>query len=304
MRAPIRTLAAAALLVAALPATAYIRETTAVGNPNGGVCLWWGGRTVTYQVNASAITTANSSCGTPSAAEAEAVAGFDAWSAASSCTDFTFVHGTSTSLTSVASDGVNLVVFRYGRCTAGESPSANNCWDSNTYGTAATAITTTHFNATNGQITDADIEMFAWDTASPSVDYGKCFSCGGSSACTGYCSVGCNKVDVQAVVTHEAGHVLGLDHPCEDTSTPGYPVCNAGFTQIMNPDVGMVSQRGLKADDINGVCTIYPKGAATVTCGTVPTKKSGGGCSSAGGVGVAGLLLAALAFPRLRRRRR
>jgi hypothetical protein len=66
----------------------------------------------------------------------------------------------------------------------------------------------------------------------------------------------------------------------------------------MNPDIlpGETSKRALTADDKNGVCTIYPTGAATATCGGVtPTPAKSGGCSTGGvggeAMGLLGLLL-------------
>lgn len=307
MNVPLRILAAAALLAAALPAAAFIRETTSVGSPTQGVCLWWGSRSVTYHVNATAVT--HTACQTATAAEAAVAAGFDAWGAASDCTDFAFVHGDARPAKyDVADDGVNLVVFRSGKCGPGQTPSANNCWDAANYGATTTAITTNHFDPTTGQITDADLELFAWDGQTPSLDHGHYFSCGGSGlpSCSGFAGTACNADDVQAVVTHEAGHVLGLDHPCEyPGATPppaGYPSCSAGsYPQIMNPLVGDLSQRGIKDDDKLGVCTIYPKGGPTLTCGSTK-KKSSGGCASGEGAGLVGLAVAALAALRLRRR--
>jgi len=52
--------------------------------------------------------------------------------------------------------------------------------------------------------------------------------------------------DIQAVMTHEAGHALGLDHSEDGKSTMFF--LNSGNTRI----------RKLQQDDKNGLCTIYP----------------------------------------------
>ncbi|HXI03179.1 MAG TPA: matrixin family metalloprotease, partial [Candidatus Saccharimonadales bacterium] len=58
-----------------------------------------------------------------------------------------------------------------------------------------------------------------------------------------------NAFDVETVVTHEAGHVLGLEHS---------PVM--GATMYSRLSAGTVSQISLADDDIYGACAIYPDG--------------------------------------------
>ena len=53
--------------------------------------------------------------------------------------------------------------------------------------------------------------------------------------------------DVKNVITHEAGHMLGLDHP------PG-----AETTMYYEADPGETKKRSLEQDDIDGLCAIYP----------------------------------------------
>ena len=52
--------------------------------------------------------------------------------------------------------------------------------------------------------------------------------------------------DLQSIITHEAGHFVGLSH------TP-----TAGATMFFSYDGG-VAQRTLEEDDVNGVCALYP----------------------------------------------
>jgi MYXO-CTERM domain-containing protein len=88
--------------------------------------------------------------------------------------------------------------------------------------------------------------------------------------------------DLQAILTHEAGHFLGLAHATETTSIM-YAFYQPGGI-------------ALTADDINGICTIHP-----------PSKPSSGGCSStsaptpSGSSAIGGALVVLFACRRRRR---
>jgi len=76
------------------------------------------------------------------------------------------------------------------------------------------------------------------------------------------------RTDVQAVLTHELGHALGLLHPCESDGSDGAPVCGQGgdveaeatMYPLYSPD-----QASLATDDVEGLCSLYP--VATDACG-------------------------------------
>lgn len=84
-------------------------------------------------------------------------------------------------------------------------------------------------------------------------------------------------VDTQSIATHEEGHFLGLDHP---------PVPAA----VMYASYSGGLKRTLTADDINGVCAIYPSGVAVPDAGMTSTDPCAGftscaGCTPAAGCG-------------------
>jgi len=137
------------------------------------------------------------------------------------------------------------------------------------------ALATLHFNQNTGAILDADLAIDTkpkWsftDEAPPD-----------------------DGIDLEAVLTHDAGHILGLAHSAVPTS-------------VMFPTYtpGSITARTLDADDIEAICTIYPTAGQrlsatglvpTLTCGSpsedpakncsVPSSESSdGGCSAAPG---------------------
>ena len=142
----------------------------------------------------------------------------------------------------------------------------------------ALAITTTTYHCSDGSLVDADIQLD-----------GENFTFSASGAATA--------ADVQNTVTHEAGHLLGFAHSTDLESTM-YASANPGETK----------KRDLTADDLAGLCTVYPDGGVTpqgdggagtpdAGHGDAGTSTSGsGGCATAAGAPWLALLL-------LRRRR-
>ena len=67
-----------------------------------------------------------------------------------------------------------------------------------------------------------------------------------------------NSKDIAAVLTHEMGHALGLLHPCEPDGTDGAPRCSSNFAdQTMYP-LYEAGAGTLAAEDISGICYLYP----------------------------------------------
>jgi hypothetical protein len=125
---------------------------------------------------------------------------------------------------------VNTIVFLSG----GE-------WDDRLYDPSAYAYTTVWHNTRSGAIYDVDMEIN--EGRGP---YGRCPA--------GGCTDG--TVDLQNVVTHEAGHYFGIAHtPDSDLAT---------MYAIAPP--GEIDKRTLEPDDIAAICTIYPPGTLPSEC--------------------------------------
>lgn len=138
------------------------------------------------------------------------------------------------------------------------------------------ALTTLTFNLETGEIVDADVEINSFD---------KELTIGDANV----------RADLQSIVTHEAGHFLGLAHS---------PISSATMFASYNP--GETKLRSLSVDDIAGICDIYPPGRVlTGDCeprhGFSPNcyvPKDTSGCSAAplGHTARTGILAAVLGF--------
>lgn len=285
-----------ALLLCALPAHAFERSRN-----GSGVCIWWASHGHSFQIDAQGTPDV------PGTAALDAIRrSYQTWGAVS-CSDLTFPEE---ALSTSAADrkvgyfdtgpNHNLVLFRTRACRsvvpAGDACLAQStcsnlydCWDQ---GDAVIASTTTTSNRRTGEIIDSDIEM---NDAPKSTGAAFRFTAVDSGpVCQSSSDTNCVDIDVQNTVTHEAGHTLGLDHP------PDHPEA----TMYASGPRGETTKRILAADDIQGICAIYPKGAPSVTC-SGPAADPGGGCGcSAAQTGPGAALATLLLLLHIRRRSR
>lgn len=106
------------------------------------------------------------------------------------------------------------------------------------------SLTTLTFDTDTGEIFDADLEV---NTAQQSFTLKD--------------PVPPNGFDFASVVTHEAGHFLGLAHSPKTTAT-----MFAHYTS------GATAMRALTADDTSGICAIYPpSGVRPTYVGEIPS---------------------------------
>jgi len=133
--------------------------------------------------------------------------------------------------------------------------------DGDPYDERAFAVTIVWYNTSTGEIFDADMmindQQFSGGRAGG--PYADCpeDGCDGSDA------------DLRGIVTHEAGHFIGIGH-CnpKDENDPNDPCVMA--TMFSRADRNAVAKRSLAPDDIDAVCDIYPPGSLDETCTAIP----------------------------------
>ncbi len=204
----------------------------------------------------------------------------------------------------VGNDKINVIKFRdatWCRPPVGDDPP--RCHSPSAAGLTTAVFVDDSDSDRDGAIVDADIELNGVDFAISTNDQTL-----GTAGC---------KSDLANTLTHELGHLLGLEHPCRTAADParidgnGNPVPSCSSTSdpmILEAtmynfqDCGETKKGTLSQDDINAVCAVYPTAKDPKSCDPVDDETGCNGCST-GGRPWAGLVLAALTFGLLFRRK-
>lgn len=158
---------------------------------------------------------------------------FESWNEPE-CSDLQLVEGELTSNTAAEfdesaswSENMNLVVWR------------DSEWPYE-YGHSF-ALTSVTFDSETGRIADADIEI---NSATSTFSHFESSRVGNT-----------DNVDLKNALTHEVGHLVGLDH-----------VADADATMFASAAPGEIKKRTLHEDDIEGLCEVYPADETRTSC--------------------------------------
>jgi hypothetical protein len=267
-------LSALMLLALATPTQAYVRSTT---KESFTPLRWMDSNCVYMRINATGSADIND--GSDVQAVKNAIEkNWPDLTRSCSYLKFLLMPETADAKPSFTKEGCNeSVVYWVERACA--SKDDTDCWQ---HDKMAAAITTVFFvekkgDPRDGRILDADMELngvwFKWSSKG---------------------QIG--RTDIENTVTHELGHVMGLDHPCWDLGAnrprdasgkllpmddqgQSIPTCTAiigsklpehkemrEVTMYNYAEPGETKKRTPETDDIEGICAIYPKASDPGVC--------------------------------------
>jgi MYXO-CTERM domain-containing protein len=210
-------------------------------------------------------------------------ASIDTWNASTASCSYLVVKDAGKKAIEVnGKDYTNVIKFRdVSWCRPATHDDPAKCYSESSAGiTTATYID--DGGPRDGAIVDADVEINGVNFA---------ISVAGQTLAT---MKGCN-AELQNTLTHELGHLHGLEHTCLAVGDPGrtddqgnpVPSCSATSdpkiveaTMYNFQDCDETKKETLDPDDINAICAIYPTAKDPGTCEPV---QIGGCCSADGG---------------------
>lgn len=181
---------------------------------------------------------------------------FSAWSDVP-CTDVRFEWASSTGFVPVSRSDVNQVSFVASGWKARGGAKKGTLRDE-----YAIAMTLTTYLENTGRITRANIEV--------NQDNFKVADLLEEGLVGGQCPSS-DTMDLVSVLTHEVGHLLGLDHTQAVNEHQGGAIeLRATMAALMGPCE--VWKRSLAEDDKAGLCSVYPSGEPAVQCEDLPAQ--------------------------------
>lgn len=190
----------------------------------------------------------------------------------------------------VGRDNVNLIKFRdrsWCRPAIGDDPA--RCYSPSAAGLTTAVFVDDANSPRDGAIVDADIEINGEHFA---------IAVNGQSSGTSGC-----QSDIANTLTHEVGHLLGLEHTCRAAGDPPrvdgqgrqVPLCSQTSDPLITEatmynfqDCGETKKASLEADDISGICAAYPIAQGPKECRGVD--QTGGGCANCSAAGSSGIV--------------
>lgn len=208
------------------------------------------------------------------------------WNTAVAGCSFMNIVRESPKATEVGRDNVNAIKFRdVSWCRPEIADDPARCYSPSAAGLTTAVYVDDESSSRDGAIVDADIELNGVDFA---------ISHEGDTLGTASCNA-----DLLNTLTHELGHLLGLEHPCRASADPprvdgqgnAVPSCQSNqlgpeiteATMYNFQECGETKKASLSPDDIAAVCAVYPIADDPGTCERVGDET--GCCTSSRGTG-------------------